>query len=203
MAHYPNTHAENAETRCQGSADDAWLTSKALMRPTPASVIASLACVIGGVSPSRRNPRTRRAPPLPISIERVRDALGRKPLVTIEEILASPTFRVLIEEQPFRWEPLFTPADVSVGVLPPGPAHHYEFLRMFSPELTRPYTAFNQNELLLMTIETLATTLAVRAGSKGIRSAWKGVENRRLEQLRREIAADIAAIEARRQQSER
>ena len=111
---------------------------------------------------------------LPISIERVRDALGRKPVITVEEILAAPTFRVLIEEQPFRWEPLFTPADVSVGVLSPGPAHHYEFLRMFSPELTRPYAAFNQQELLLVTIETLATTLAVRAGTAGVPLGMEG-----------------------------
>ena len=146
------------------------------MRPTPVLVIAIWRASSGACPPSRRNPRTRRPSSLPISIERLRDALGRKPVITIEEILAAPTFRVLIEEQPFRWEPLFTPADVSVGVLPPGPAHHYEFLRMFSPELTRPYAAFNQKELLLMTIETLATTLAVRAGTKG--SARRGRESR-------------------------
>ena len=45
----------------------------------------------------------------------------------------------------------------------------------------------------------LATTLAVRAGTAGIRAAWKGAEKRRLEELRREIAAEIAAIEAQRQ----
>ena len=121
-------------------------------------------------------------------------------MITAEEILAAqPTYRVRIEEQPFRWQPLFTPADVSVGVRPPGPAQHYEFLRMFSPELTRPYAAFNQDELLLITVETLATTLAVRAGVAGIRSARKGIKQGRLEQLRREIAAEIATIEAQRQ----
>ena len=172
------------------------------MRPAPILVIALSVCLTGGVSSAQSTDETS-ASSLPISIERVRDALGRKPVITVEEILAAPTFRVLIEEQPFRWEPLFTPADVSVGVLPPGPAHHYEFLRMFSPELTRPYAAFNQQELLLVTIETLATTLAVRAGTAGVRSAWKGVEKRRLEQLRREIAADVAAIEAQRQQPQR
>jgi hypothetical protein len=171
------------------------------MPSTRVFVTGLLGCFLGGAtSAAAQSTNETSSSSLPISIERIREALGREPLITAEEILAAePTFRVLIEEQPFRWQPLFTPAEVSVGVRPPGPASHYEFLRMFSPELTRPYAAFNQNDLLRISIQTLATTLAVRGGTAGVRAAWKGVEKRRLEELRRQIAEEIAVIEARRQ----
>jgi hypothetical protein len=133
---------------------------------------------------------------LPVSIDRIRKALGREPSISTDTSTAQPTFRVRIEENlPVRI-PFFTPRDVSVGVLPPGPMSHYEFLRMVTPEQARPYAAFNQKELAIVTATTIANALIAKAAVAGIRAARTSMQQRRLERLRREIAADVAAIEA-------
>ena len=71
---------------------------------------------------------------------------------------------------------------------------HDEFL--VTPETARPYAAFNQKELATVTATTIANALIAKAAAAGIRSAQQAIQQRRLEGLRRQIASELAAIEA-------
>ena len=101
-----------------------------------------------------------------------------------------------VEEERPRQLPLLSPRDVTVGVLPPRPTSHDEFLRMVTPETARPYASFNQKELATVTATTVAHAMIAKAAAAGIRSARRSIQQRRLERLRTEIAAEVAAIEA-------
>jgi hypothetical protein len=157
-----------------------------------------LLCLTGTASgAAAQSPADSDSTTLPVSIERIRKALTKQPLITAEQTEpGTPTFRVSVEQELVRREPLFEPRDVTVGVLPPGPKGHYEFLRMVTPELARPYAAFNQTELAILTAQTMANAMIARAVNAGIQSARKSIQRRRLERLRRQIAAEVAAINA-------
>jgi hypothetical protein len=134
---------------------------------------------------------------LPVSLERIRKSLDREPAIRTEPTSSTqPTFRTRVDERLPAPMPLFTPRDVWVGIQPPGPTSHYEFLRMVTPVTARPYAAFSQTELAIVAAETMANAAIVYAAKAAIKSARSSARKRHVERLRHQIATEVAAIEA-------
>jgi hypothetical protein len=160
-------------------------------------VVACLLCPLGAASNALAQSTDESSAADHAVSERIRRALDREPRIKIEgNSQAQPTFRSGVEERLPERSPLFEPRDVSPGVQPPAPAWHSEFLRMVTPETARPYAAFNQKELGYVTAYTMATAGIAYAAKAGIKSAVASARKRRVERLRRQIAAEVAALEA-------
>jgi hypothetical protein len=161
-------------------------------------VFACLLCPLGAASNALAQSTDESSAAEPAASERMRRALDREPRIRIEEATrAQPTFRTEVEERLPARTPRFEPRDVSPGVQPSVPAWHSEFLRMVTPETARPYAAFNQKELATVTATTMANAGIAYAAKAGIKLAAEAVRKRRVERIRRQIAAEVAAIEAR------
>jgi hypothetical protein len=95
---------------------------------------------------------------LPVSVEKIREALEAtpmQPLITIDE---RPTFRVLIQDRQ-KIEELLATLNVKAGPIPAGGVYMAEQQRVMFPSvdnpLRQPLSAFNQPELLTILIENL------------------------------------------------
>ena len=96
---------------------------------------------------------------LPVSIDRIRQALERPPLFPVQSSSNLPTFRVDVQERN-RLQDILSTLDFSSGPTPAGGIHAAEMQRVMFPSvsnpLRQPYAAFSQPELLTIIIENLA-----------------------------------------------
>lgn len=99
---------------------------------------------------------------VPVSLDRIREALKRKPLVTLRGLNEQAAhFRVEIEERRKIEELLATLNFKSSGpaVLVPGGAYGYEQQRLLNPStknpLGQPYAQYSTGELLTIAIQNL------------------------------------------------
>ena len=96
---------------------------------------------------------------LPVSLDKIKDALENAPAVPRLKIDQEPTFRVQIRERQ-KIEELLATLNFKKELLPAGGIYMQEQQRlMFNPvdnPLVQPYAAFNQGELLTILIENLA-----------------------------------------------
>jgi hypothetical protein len=130
---------------------------------------------------------------LPVSLDRIRDALERPaPKGLLKPPPETPTFRLEIQERQ-KIQELLATLDFRSGPTPPGGLYAYEQQRLLFPAvnnpLAQPYAAFNQGQLLTILIENLVGQyLAGRA----VESISKAVRERAEAAARREVDEAIA-----------
>ena len=96
---------------------------------------------------------------LPVSLDKIREALEQTPPISFRTLDERPTFRVLIRERQRIEELLATLNFKSTSPAPGGGLYGYEMQRQAFPTvdnpLRQPYSAFNQGQLLTILIENL------------------------------------------------
>lgn len=97
---------------------------------------------------------------LPVSIERIKEALEQPTALTFHTLDERPTFRVQILERQ-RIEELLATLNFKAGPTPAGGVYWDEIQRQMFPAvdnpLRQPYAAFGQGELLTLLVEKIAT----------------------------------------------
>jgi hypothetical protein len=95
---------------------------------------------------------------LPVSVDRIKEALQQKPLFSLSTIDERPTFRVQIRER-MKLDELIASLDFKAGPVPAGGVYMAEQQRIMFPSvdnpLVQPLAAFNQGELLTILVENL------------------------------------------------
>jgi hypothetical protein len=96
---------------------------------------------------------------LPVSLEKIKEALEQTPKLSLETLDARPTFRVQILERQ-KLDELLATLNFKTTKAPAGGVYWDEVQRQMWPSvdnpLRQPYAAFNQGELLTILIENLA-----------------------------------------------
>lgn len=95
---------------------------------------------------------------LPVSLDKIKEALEQTPAISFRTIDERPTFRVMIRERQ-KLEELLATLNYKAGPTPAGGVYGYEMQRQQFPSvdnpLRQPYAAFNQSELLTILVENL------------------------------------------------
>ncbi len=95
---------------------------------------------------------------LPVSLERIREALAQPPGPVLRELDARPTFKIEIQER-LKLDEILATLDVKSGPVPAGGLYTAEQQRLLWPSvdnpLRQPYAAFSQSELLTILVENL------------------------------------------------
>jgi hypothetical protein len=95
---------------------------------------------------------------LPVSLGKIREALETSPAELLRGLDERPHFRLEVRERR-SIEDLLATIDFRSGPVPPGGLYGYEQQQILFPKvqnpLAQPYAAFNQGELLTLTIEAL------------------------------------------------
>jgi hypothetical protein len=95
---------------------------------------------------------------LPVSIDRIRDALVNPPAKPLIREGSTPDFEITVEERAIL-ENFFKPEDFKVGPVPAGGLYAYEQQQILSNKvdqpLTQPYAAFSGGELVTLAIQGL------------------------------------------------
>lgn len=96
---------------------------------------------------------------LPVSLDKIKEALEQTPAISFRTLDERPMFRVQIRERQ-RIEELLATLNYKSTPAPAGGLYGYEMQRQVWPAvdnpLRQPYAAFNQSELLTILIENLA-----------------------------------------------
>ena len=95
---------------------------------------------------------------LPVSLDKIKEALEQTPMLSLRTLDERPTFRVQIRERQ-RLEELLATLNYKSTPAPAGGLYGFEMQRQVWPAvdnpLRQPYAAFNQSELLTILIENL------------------------------------------------
>ena len=95
---------------------------------------------------------------LPVSLDKIKEALEQPTTISLRTLDERPTFRVMIRERQ-RIEELLATLNYKSTPAPAGGLYGYEMQRQAFPSvdnpLRQPYAAFNQPELLTILIENL------------------------------------------------
>jgi hypothetical protein len=95
---------------------------------------------------------------LPVSLDKIKEALEQTPAISFRTLDERPTFRVQIRERQ-RIEELLATLNYKSTPAPAGGLYGYEMQRQMWPSvdnpLRQPYAAFNQPELLTILVENL------------------------------------------------
>ena len=95
---------------------------------------------------------------LPVSLDKIKEALEQTPAISFRTLDERPTFRVQIRERQ-RLEELLATLNYKSAPAPGGGPYGYEMQRQMWPSvdnpLRQPYAAFNQPELLTILVENL------------------------------------------------
>lgn len=124
---------------------------------------------------------------LPVSLEKIRQALAQTPAEPLRGLDERPHFKIGIsEKQPISVEDLIASMDFKSGPAVAGGVYGYEVGRQAFPAVDnpvrQPYAAFNQPELLTIVIENLA---AKYLGGRAL-NAVSSAERARAEQAARD-----------------
>ena len=107
---------------------------------------------------ANQNPESGPPEPLPVSLDKIRDALQTTPTVSLRALDERPTFRVQIRERQ-KIEELLATLNFKSAPAPGGGPYGLEQQRQMFPAvdnpLRQPYAAFNQPELLTILVENL------------------------------------------------
>ena len=137
------------------------LAVTAILVSSPAAAQQTGASLATGAASPRSDAGTEgNALDLPVSLARIRGALGRRvPADFLKRFGDTPTFRMEIEERR-RIAELLSTLDFKSGPTPPGGLYGYEQQRLVFPPtdrpLAQPYAAFNTGQLLTVAAENLA-----------------------------------------------
>jgi hypothetical protein len=95
---------------------------------------------------------------LPVSLDKIKEALQQTPAISLRTVDERPTFRVQIRER-LKIEELLASLNFKSGPVPAGGVYMQEMQRVMFPAvdnpLVQPYAAFNQGELITILIENL------------------------------------------------
>jgi len=139
-------------------------------------------------------PQDAKAPELnlPVSLDKIREALQQPPTLSLRAIDERPTFRVQILERQ-KIEQLLATMNFKAGPVPAGGVYMYEQQRqMFNPvdrPLMQPYAAFGPGELLTILIENL---VGKYLGGKAINAVSKMERARAEANAKEEVRAAVA-----------
>jgi len=129
---------------------------------------------------------------LPVSLDKIKEALRQSPPVPMLKIDERPTFRVQIRERQ-RIEQLLATLNFKSEPMPAGGIYMQEQNRlMFNPvdnPLVQPYAAFNQGELLTILVENLVGRyLAGKTGEAISKAERARAEAQAKEEVRTAVA---------------
>ena len=129
---------------------------------------------------------------LPVSLDKIREALEQPPVLSLRALDERPTFRVQILERQ-KIEELLATLNFKAGPTPAGGVYMYEQQRqMFNPvdrPLMQPYAAFNTGQLLTILIENL---IGKYLGGKAINAVSKMERARAEANAKEEVRAAVA-----------
>lgn len=125
-----------------------------------ALLVAAPAAARQSQAPGASTEKKDAPPDFPVSLDKIRDALNQKPLLTLDGLKKQAAhFRVEIEERR-KIEELLATLDFRTGPVTPGGVYGYEQQRLLHPPvdnpLVQPWAAFNTKELITIAIENLA-----------------------------------------------
>ena len=136
---------------------------------------------------------------LPVSLDRIREALQQPPVQSLRGLNDVPTFKVEIHErQVISLEDLIKSLDFKAGPVPAGGVHAFEQQRQMwnatDHPLQQPYAAFNQSQLLTILVENLVGKYLAGKAINAVTAAERShAEAAAREDVRRAIAGYCAA----------
>jgi hypothetical protein len=109
-------------------------------------------------SPPQDTPTKDQELNLPVSLDKIKEALQQTPTISLRTIDERPTFRIQIRER-MKIEELIASLNFKAGPIPAGGVYMQEMQRVMFPPvdnpLVQPLAAFNQGELFTILIENL------------------------------------------------
>ena len=133
---------------------------------------------------------------LPVSLDKIRQALEQPPVEPLRGLDERPLFRVEIRERQ-RFEDLLRSLKFDSGPVVPGGLYGYEQQRIMFPSvdnpLAQPWSAFTQPELGRVAALSIIETLIARYLAKRMFSAVTAAERASAEQAAREEVARAIA----------
>jgi hypothetical protein len=126
--------------------------------------------------PSTSEPKPEPSLNLPVSVNRIRQALAQpaEPLIGLRGLDETPTFRVEIRER-LKIDELLQSLNYKSGPAVPGGLYAYEQQRQLFPSvnnpLVQPYAAFSQGELMTILVENLVGKYLAGRAMNAISSA--------------------------------
>jgi hypothetical protein len=136
---------------------------------------------------------------LPVSLDKIKEALSQPPSLPLIGLNETPTFRVEIHErQKFTLEDLIKSLDFKAGPVPAGGIYANEMQRQFwhtsDNPLVQPYAAFNQPQLLTILIENLVGKYLAGRALNAVSSAERAhAEAAARDEVRHAVAEYCAA----------
>jgi hypothetical protein len=125
-----------------------------------AAILAASAASAQPPDPSTQQDSSSPKVNLPVSLDKIKEALAQPPSLPLIGLNETPTFKVEIHErQKFKLEDLIKSMDFKAGPVPAGGIYANEVQRQFwhtsdSP-LVQPYAPFSEPQLLTVLIENL------------------------------------------------
>lgn len=149
------------------------------------AVLALMPSPVSAQAPPEETPAS-----LPVSLERIRDGLSRKPALTLSPLDKPPDFRSEVEV----WgRDLFRPEDLRPGPIPAGGWYQAELQRILfnsvDNPLRQPWAAFSPGEAIFLAAESSLNMLIARQVNKGVHRAWNWYQE---EKARAEVARAMA-----------
>jgi hypothetical protein len=144
-------------------------------------------------------PAERQETNLPVSLDKIREALQQSPVPLLRGLNEVPTFKIEIRErQKISLEDLIKSLDFKSGPVPAGGLYGFEQQRQMwnatDHPLQQPYAAFSQPELLTILVENLVGKyLAGKAMSALTAAERNHAETAAREEVQRAIAEYCAA----------
>jgi hypothetical protein len=130
---------------------------------------------------------------LPVSLDRIRQALEQSPVERLKGLDEKPTFKVEIQEEQ-KFQDLLSTLDFKSGPVPPGGLYAYEMLQLTTPKIFQPYAVFNQRELLVIALQNLLEKYLFGHVVETISDAEHArAEQAAREEVDRELATFVAA----------
>jgi hypothetical protein len=138
-------------------------------------------------------------PGLPVSLDKIRDALQQPPAQPLRGLTEVPVFKVEIHErQKISLEDLIKSLDFKAGPVPAGGLYGFEQQRQMwnatNSPLQQPYAAFSQTELLTILVENVMGKYLIGKALNTLTSAERRfAEAAAREEVQRAIAEYCAA----------
>jgi hypothetical protein len=164
-----------------------------IVRCTAAIVTAAWLLVSAGPAAAQATPPAPEpaASELPVSIDRIREALARTPETRIT-MPRPPDFVVEMDGRLPRIEDFITNESLRSTAALTAAVTHQEFLSMVTPPEARSFGAFSPSELAVVAATSIGFAYAASTLPGLVRQAWR---DRQTEKARKEVQAVLAELE--------